>query len=178
MNTVSNDRWLTMLAGYASHHQHPTNAVMHIIGVPFIMLGMFVPMSAWAIPIAGVSVSVADIVLLGLFLFYLRLDVVCALAFAAYAVLVLALAKIILTLPFTTAALISAVCFFGGYALQFWGHAIEGRAPVLVKHPIQANVSAPLFITVEVFKFLGLRENMFKAMDAKVAELSGDDSTA
>ena len=44
---------------------------------------------------------------------------------------------------------------------KFVGHAIEKSMPVLVKHPIQANLAAPFFTVVEMFKILGLRDELF-----------------
>ena len=33
--------------------------------------------------------------------------------------------------------------------------------PVLVKHPVQANLAAPFFTVVELFKMAGLRDELF-----------------
>jgi uncharacterized membrane protein YGL010W len=68
-----------------------------------------------------------------------------------------------------TSAAVAAVLFFGGYAAQFIGHAIEKSMPVLVKHPIQANLAAPFFTVVEMFKLLGLREDLFNEVQRQIA---------
>ena len=67
------------------------------------------------------------------------------------------------------AATTAAVLFFGGYAAQFIGHAIEKSMPVLVKHPVQANLAAPFFTVVEMFKILGLRDELFLAVQNEIA---------
>ena len=36
--------------------------------------------------------------------------------------------------------------------------------PVLIRHPIQANLAAPFFIVVEIFKVLDLRDDLFNAV--------------
>ena len=41
--------------------------------------------------------------------------------------------------------------------------------PVLVKHPIQANLAAPFFTVVEMFKLLGLREDLFNEVQRQIA---------
>jgi uncharacterized membrane protein YGL010W len=64
---------------------------------------------------------------------------------------------------------VAAVLFFGGYAAQFIGHAIEKSMPVLVKHPIQANLAAPFFTVVEMFKLLGLRDDLFNEVQRQIA---------
>ena len=63
----------------------------------------------------------------------------------------------------------AAVLFFGGYAAQFMGHAIEKSMPVLVKHPVQANLAAPFFTVVEMFKLLGLRDELFNEVQRQIA---------
>ena len=49
------------------------------------------------------------------------------------------------------------------------GHAIEKSMPVLVKHPIQANLAAPFFTVVEMFKLLGLRDELFNEVQRQIA---------
>ncbi|MDH5621974.1 MAG: hypothetical protein OEY74_07825, partial [Gammaproteobacteria bacterium] len=49
------------------------------------------------------------------------------------------------------------------------GHAVEKSMPVLVRHPVQANLAAPFFIVVELFKIAGLREELFNAVEEQVA---------
>lgn len=166
-----NSKWLDMLAGYGSHHQNTINAVMHIIGVPIIMLGVLIPASWVGVEIAGFNVSLALAIYLGLGAFYFTLDKACAAFFMVYAGAVLYFANVIaLTMDTSTAWIIAAATFFGGYIFQFIGHGIEGKAPALMKHPVQSQIAAPLFIVVELFKFMGLREEMFNAMQARIQE--------
>jgi hypothetical protein len=42
---------------------------------------------------------------------------------------------------------------------------------VVLKHPVQANLAAPFFTVVEVFKILGMREDMFDEVQARIDEL-------
>ena len=67
-----------------------------------------------------------------------------------------------------SAGTIAAVAFFGGYTLQFIGHAIEKSMPVLIKHPIQANIAAPFFVIVEIFGILKLRQDLFEEINTLV----------
>ena len=55
------------------------------------------------------------------------------------------------------------------YLLQFIGHAVEKSMPVLVKHPIQAQLAAPFFTVVELFKLLRLREELFDEVQRRIA---------
>ncbi len=70
--------------------------------------------------------------------------------------------------PGNTGWIIAAVCFFGGYAAQFIGHAVEKSMPVLIKHPIQANLAAPFFTVVELFKLVGLRDELLDAVQQRI----------
>ncbi|MFQ6005309.1 MAG: Mpo1-like protein [Woeseia sp.] len=164
-------RLMDMLVSYASAHQHPVNIAVHLIGIPTIMLGAFIPMTWLNFDIAGIQINLAQVILLIMFLFYLTLDHLFAVAFLVFAFAVAELAAFLGVLPRTTAMTIAAAAFFGGYAAQFIGHAVEKSMPVLLKHPIQANLAAPFFTIVEVFKLLGLREALFYAVQKRIAEL-------
>lgn len=78
-------------------------------------------------------------------------------------------ARWIVDLDSIDSTVVAALCFFGGYAAQFVGHAVEKSMPVLVKHPIQANLAAPFFTVVEGFKLLGLRDALFNEVQAEIA---------
>jgi len=176
MNTDS--RLMDMLTGYAAAHQHPVNIAVHLIGIPTIMLGVFIPMTWVTVDIAGVAVNLAQIALFAIFLFYLTLDRIFAVVFVVFAIAIAQLAAYFGDLPRSTAAIVAAVAFFGGYAAQFFGHAIEKSMPVLLKHPIQAHLAAPFFTIVEVFKLLGLREALFTEVQKRIAELREEQTTA
>lgn len=164
-----NQKWLDMLAGYGSHHQNTTNAVMHIIGVPFIMLGVLIPLTWLGVDVAGFNISMALLLYVALGSFYFSLDKACAVFFLFYAGVVLYLANWLgLHASPSQAWVVSAAAFFGGYTLQFIGHGIEGKAPALLTHPVQSQVAAPLFIVVELFKLMGFKEEMFNAMQARI----------
>lgn len=160
-----------MLIGYASAHQHPFNVAVHMIGIPTIMLGVFIAFSWASIDVGDVTVNGAHLATLVLFIFYLTLDVTFACVFLLYAIPVSWIATVIGAAPPATSGTVAAVAFFGGYAAQFAGHAVEKSAPVVLKHPIQANLAAPFFTVVEIFKILGMREDMFDEVQARINEL-------
>ena len=160
---------MEMLTGYAASHQHPVNITVHMIGIPTIMLGVLIPLSWMTIAVNDISFTPAHIVVLGFFLFYLTLDAVFAVVFLVFGLALSVLAGWIAASPIAISGTVAAVAFFGGYAAQFVGHAIEKSMPVLVKHPIQANLAAPFFTVVEMFKILGLREKLFNEVQRQVA---------
>lgn len=162
---------MEMLTGYAAAHQHPVNIAVHMVGIPTIMLGVLIPLSWADLQVDGFSISLAYLVLLGFFLFYLTLERVFAVVFLVFGFLLTLLAGAIAALPFATSGTIALAAFAGGYLAQFIGHAVEKSMPVIIKHPVQANLAAPFFTVVELFKLLGLREELFNQVQNRIAEM-------
>lgn len=162
---------MDMLTGYASAHQHPLNIAVHLVGIPVIMLGVFIPLGWVSIDIAGITVTLAHVAALGLFVFYFTLDAIFSIVFLLYAVPVALLATRIAAEPLPVSGTIAAAAFVGGYIAQFAGHAVEKSAPVILKHPVQANIAAPFFVVVEVFNMLGLRDALFREVQRHIREL-------
>lgn len=165
----TDSKLLDMLVGYAAAHQHPFNVFVHMIGIPVILLGVLVALSWVTIEVETVRFTLAHVVIVGLFVFYATLDGVFALTFLVLGIALSWVASLLAALPFATSATIAAACFFGGYIAQFVGHAVEKSMPVLVRHPIQANLAAPFFTMVELYKFAGLREELFEAVQTEIS---------
>jgi uncharacterized membrane protein YGL010W len=165
---------MDMLCGYAAAHRHPFNVAVHLVGIPVIMLGVFIAFSRISVEINGFSLNLAQVTLVALFFFYLTLDVIFALVFLALAIAVAWFAALVAAQPPAVAWTASAGAFLGGYALQFVGHAVERSPPVIFRHPVQANLAAPFFIVVELFSLAGLRKSLFDAVQARInrAEVS------
>tara|TARA_R110000782_G_scaffold93527_4_gene177045 strand:+ start:305 stop:817 length:513 start_codon:yes stop_codon:yes gene_type:complete len=159
---------MEMLTGYAAAHQHPLNIFVHLIGIPMIMLGVLIPLTWVSLKVGEFRILAAHLLLLGFLLFYLTLDRLFAIAFGVGAYLLLLLAVELGSLPGNAGWIIAGSCFFGGYAAQFVGHAVEKSMPVLVKHPIQASLAAPFFTIVELFKLVGLREDLFNEVQRRI----------
>lgn len=159
---------MDMLTGYAASHQHPFNVFVHMIGIPTIMLGVLIPLTWVSINVGNVSFNLAHVLIIGFFLFYVTLDALFAAAFLVAAFLLEMLAARLGQLPGNAGWYVAAACFFGGYAAQFVGHAVEKSMPVLVKHPVQANLAAPFFTVVELFKIAGLRDELFQAVQVEI----------
>ncbi len=161
---------MDMLAGYAASHQHPFNIFVHMIGIPTIMLGVLIPLSWANVDVSGYSISLAHLVMLVFFGFYMTLDRLFAVVFLVVAFGITVLATNIAAKPVAVSGTIATIAFFGGYAAQFIGHAVEKSMPVLIRHPIQAGLAAPFFTVVELFKILGLRDELFEQVQTRIAE--------
>jgi len=172
----SNSRMMDMLVGYAAAHQHPFNIAVHLIGIPTIMLGAFIPLSWASTDIFGLTVNLAYVAAAFMFVFYWSLDKVFSLVFLLYAVPIAFFATSIGNEPLKISASVAAAAFFGGYIAQFIGHAVEKSVPVILKHPLQANLAAPFFTVVEIFKILGLREQLFDAVQERITEVRAEET--
>jgi uncharacterized membrane protein YGL010W len=176
--TMSSDgKLMDMLTGYAAAHQHPFNIFVHLIGIPIILLGVLIPLTWVSAGQGATEANLGHVLVFGFFVFYMSLDRIFAIVFLLLALLLTEVAMHIGALPMATSGAIAAAAFFGGYALQFVGHAVEKSMPVLVKHPIQANLAAPFFTIVEIFKLLRLRSDLFDAVQREIAS-RGDVSAA
>lgn len=174
MNT--NSRMMDMLVGYAAAHQHPFNIAVHLIGIPTIMLGVFIPLSWASTDFFGLAINLAYVAAAFMFIFYWSLDKLFSVVFLLYAIPIAFFATTIGNEPLVTSASVAAGAFFGGYIAQFIGHAVEKSAPVILKHPVQANLAAPFFTVVEIFKILGFRESLFDAVQQRITEARAEEA--
>jgi len=166
---TADGKLMDMLTGYAAAHQHPFNIFVHMIGIPAIMLGVLIPLTWIGFDVNDFHFYLAHVVMAGFVLFYLTLDVIFAIVFGIGAYFMTSLAVKLGAYPGNTGWIIAGSCFFGGYIAQFVGHAVERSMPVLLKHPIQANLAAPFFTVVELFKIVGLRAALFDAVQQRIS---------
>jgi uncharacterized membrane protein YGL010W len=130
------------LDDYATYHRDPRNEATHAIGIPMIVLAVL----TWA---ARIPLAEAD---------FVRIDLAMAL------VAVVGALYVSMSLPLGL-AMVGALCllygvgtrllgadpwlalwlFVGGWALQFVGHALEGRRPAFFKNATHLLVG-PVYI--------------------------------
>jgi uncharacterized membrane protein YGL010W len=167
MNELS--RWERLLVMYGSSHRHPVNVAIHLVFVPVIIGSIFLALMRVALPLGGTKIPLAYVFAGVTFVYYLSLDVRSALALVPIAGGLLFLARwASASLPASWLWGIAASGFFGGYIAQFIGHAVEGRKPALVDHPIRGVLAAPLFMGVEVSRMLGLRRELFDKVHEEI----------
>jgi uncharacterized membrane protein YGL010W len=162
-------RWERLLVMYGSSHRHPVNVAIHLVFVPIIMGSLFLALMTVAFPLGATRIPVAYVFAGVIFVYYLSLDVRSALALVPIAgALLLGAWWASTTLAGSWLWGIAAAGFFGGYIAQFIGHAVEGRKPALVDHPIRGVLAAPLFMGVEVSRMLGLRRQLFDKVHEEI----------
>ncbi|HEY1059623.1 MAG TPA: Mpo1-like protein [Limnobacter sp.] len=163
MNTL-----VDQLAKYAAYHRDPRNIATHFVGVPIIVLSVFILLSRVHVDVAGIAVSPALLAFLASSIFYFRLSAVYGVVmFVAHGFLLL-LAGYFATL--TTVGWLSAGVgiFVVGWIIQFIGHYYEGRKPAFVDDLIGLAIG-PLFVVAEFGFLMGLG----KKVQADVEAIAG-----
>jgi len=147
------------MATYAAYHQDARNKATHFIGVPIIVLSLFIPLAWLRVEFGGVAVSVAMLFAAVVLLYYLILDVPMGIAMAMIFALLLWAGDRIAALGAAQGWSWFAVLFIGGWILQLVGHVYEGRRPALADNLFQIFV-APIFLCAEIFFALGYKPDL------------------
>jgi len=152
---------------YAAYHQENRNIIIHIFGVPAISFSVLIPLAMVSLfDFAGITINLAMVFTLAILSYYFLLDAVFALAAALVYLACLIGAMWVAAMPPFTAWTIAALFFFGGWAVQFFGHyAFEKKRPALFDNQFQALFSAPIFVVADVFFRLGLRTEIQKKVE-------------
>ena len=145
------------LGVYSTYHRDRRNRATHFVGIPLIVFSLLVPTALWNLPIGGREVPVAFLVAFVAAVGWLALDGLIGLALLILLVPMFIIAEWIATTHGAALAWpVFAVCFVGGWILQFAGHAFEGRRPALMDNLFQAFIG-PMFIVAELLEMAGIR---------------------
>ncbi len=161
MSASSDSFFARQLATYASYHRDERNRATHFIGIPAIVFSILVPLALVRVDGISLAVPVALLALAG----WIALDRVIGLAMVVVMVPMLLVAEWIAgNFSSTTAWIVFAVFFVGGWVFQLVGHVWEGRRPALADNLFQAFIG-PMFIMAEVLMALGLKRDLKAAID-------------
>jgi uncharacterized membrane protein YGL010W len=163
--------FLEQLAMYAAYHRDRRNQMTHHIGVPLIVYALLV--AASQVPLGSVPfgesplpLSLGTLLLFVLFAFYLsNVFLIGFVAMIIYGVLYGVAETVGQGDPqevWTT----FAVCFVGGWIIQFVGHAFEGRRPALFTNATQVFM-APPFLIAEMLFALGIEKDLERDIMAR-----------
>ena len=147
------------MSTYAAYHQDPRNKATHFVGVPVIVLSLFIPL-AW---LRLGDVSAAVVLAAAVILYYLVLDVPLGLAMLVVFAALAWLGEWIALHGAAVGWSWFAALFIGGWILQLVGHVFEGRRPALADNLFQIFV-APIFLAAEVFFTLGYKPALHAAV--------------
>jgi uncharacterized membrane protein YGL010W len=130
----------TQFADYASFHKTSGNQACHYVGIPLIVLTVFSFLGALPIArIGGFDLTLAEVALLTVTLYYLSLDLGLGLLMLLVSVVLDALGR---ALPLGLALAL----FLFGWALQFLGHyRYEKKSPAFFQNLTHLLVG-PLWI--------------------------------
>jgi uncharacterized membrane protein YGL010W len=153
------------MAVYAAYHRNRWNRLTHFVGVPAIIFAILIPMS-W-VSLAE-DVSLAHVFLGAVLAYYFLLDVPLALATAVASAALFLAAKLAAGTGIASGWIWFGVFFVGGWIFQLVGHVFEGRKPALADNLFQIFV-APIFLVAEAFFALGLKRDLLKKIETKLA---------
>lgn len=154
------------LSAYAAYHRDRRNVATHLVGIPLIVLAVVVLLSRPAWPVGNIALTPAMILSVAAALFYLRLDLRFGLVMAGLLALCCWLALPLTALPTAVWLGWGVGLFLVGWAIQFVGHAFEGRKPAFVDD-LKSLLVGPLFVVADVAFVMGLR----RALQAELAAL-------
>jgi uncharacterized membrane protein YGL010W len=155
---------------YAAYHQDARNKATHFIGVPAIMLSLFIPLAWIGFDAGGVTITAAMVFAAVVLIYYFFLDVPLAIAMLVITAALVWIGHHIAALGSMQGWIWFAVLFVGGWILQLVGHGFEGRKPALADNLFQIFV-APIFLAAEVFFALGYKPQLHRRVNEK-AQLS------
>ncbi|HEU4351591.1 MAG TPA: Mpo1-like protein [Burkholderiales bacterium] len=155
---------------YAAYHQDARNRATHFIGVPAIMLSLFIPLAWIRLEIGGVTLTAAMLFAAVVMVYYFLLDVPLALGMLAVSAVLVFIGQKIADQGTLHGWLWFGVLFIGGWILQLVGHVFEGRKPALADNLFQIFV-APIFLAAEVFFALGYKPGLHAAMQERARRM-------
>ena len=164
------------MAIYAAYHQDARNKATHFIGVPAIILSLFIPLAWIRFEAGGITVTAAMVFAAAVLIYYFVLDVPLALAMLVVTGALVWAGHQIAALGAVQGWIWFALLFVGGWILQLVGHVFEGRKPALADNLFQIFV-APIFLAAEVFFALGYKPHLHQRVQQRALELrkSGTD---
>jgi uncharacterized membrane protein YGL010W len=145
----------TLLADYGIYHRDPRNRLTHYFGVPSIAYAILIPPALSSFAIFGFAIKLDWLVVAAFVLFYLTLDVRLGLALAVLLSLLAWAAEATTRLGVSPSLEVAGVVFVVGWALQFFGHYLEGNRPALLTNLFQIVV-APIYLAAELIFSIGL----------------------
>jgi uncharacterized membrane protein YGL010W len=155
------------LAQYGAYHRDRRNIATHFVGIPMIVVAVTILLSRPGFEVFGLTLSPAFVLVAASVVFYLALDLRYGLVMAVLSGLAL-WAGAWFAAQSTGVWLAAGIGLFVlGWILQFIGHYYEGRKPAFVDDVI-GLVIGPLFVVAELGFLLHVREEVRRAVEARI----------
>ncbi|HEX5486444.1 MAG TPA: Mpo1-like protein [Limnobacter sp.] len=154
------------LSQYAAYHRDSRNIATHFVGIPLIVLAVFVLLARPHFVLFGLSFTPALLVFIASSIFYFRLSLIYGLAMFAIHGVLLSLANHIAVQTFPVWLSVGVGVFVLGWVIQFVGHYFEGRKPAFVDDLIGLAVG-PLFVVAELGFIVGLGKQIERDIETR-----------
>jgi uncharacterized membrane protein YGL010W len=155
---------------YAAYHQDARNKATHFLGVPMIIVSLFIPLAWLRVDVGGFAVTGAMVFAAIVLAYYFFLDVPLAIATSIFTIAFLLAADWLARQGATAGWAAFGVLFVGGWIIQLVGHAFEGRKPALADNLFQIFI-APIFLCAEVFFALGYKPKLHAAVQERAMRM-------
>ena len=158
------------MAFYAAYHQDARNKATHFLGVPMIIVSLFIPLSWIRLEVGALTLSGALLFAAVVMLYYVFLDPLLALATTLFTAVFLVAAAWVASRGTAVGWGTFGALFVGGWIIQLVGHAFEGRKPALADNLFQIFI-APIFLCAELFFALGYKPKLHAAVQSRALQL-------
>ncbi len=144
--------WLDL---YRASHGHPVNERIHWVCIPAIMLSFVALLARVQLWSGAHWANAGTALVVGAVAYYVFLSVPLALGMLVVGGATLAAGQALTWLPFPVWQTAGAL-FVASWAVQLWGHAIEGKKPSFVQD-LQFLLIGPLWLLAAVYRRVGIR---------------------
>jgi uncharacterized membrane protein YGL010W len=155
---------------YAAYHQSGRNKATHYIGVPAIMLSLFIPLAWLRVEVGGVTLTAAMLLAAVVLVYYFLLDVPLALGLLIVTGVMVYVGEHIAARGPAAGWTWFAVLFVGGWIFQTVGHVFEGRKPAFADNLFQIFVS-PIALLADAFFALGYKPGLRTRVKERAARM-------
>ncbi len=155
------------LSKYAAYHRDRRNIATHFVGIPMIVFGTAAILARPSVMLGSVPLSPSLLLTLGAVGFYLALDLGYGIAMTGFMGLALWTGVHLAAQSTALWLTVSLGLLVAGWAIQFIGHAFEGKKPAFVDDLVGLLIG-PLFIVAEAGFACGLRNELRETIEEKV----------
>ena len=159
-----------LLTDYGSYHRDARNRLTHYFGVPAIAYAVLIPAALHRLTLFDLTIGLDRLIVAALVLFYLILDLRLGLALAALLGLLAFSAEMTTRLGVSGCLILAGVVFVLGWALQLFGHHLEGNRPALLTNVFQILV-APIYLAAELSFAMGFRTSLHAEVQQRLARV-------
>lgn len=142
------------LTNYAAYHRDARNIWTHFFGIPLIVVAVFILLARPSVDVGFVTLSPATLLMLATTIYYLRLHRMLGLVMVVLFSAALVAAAAAARQPTEVWLSWGIGAFVVGWAIQFVGHAWEGRKPAFLDD-LMGLLIGPLFVTAEAMMLMG-----------------------